>query len=93
MAPTWPGNVNYNKLIEHHAPRFLEAENQRTKAAIAEEIVEMIQTHHGGRFLMRGGAHWETAPDTEAHSKTKQALRNEARTVLKEMRKTLDVLL
>lgn len=89
---TWPGNIRFNQVIEEQAHRYLAEDDRKVKTRIMEETVELFQTKYQARFLARHETHWQVVDDSEVQKKVGQALRNEARAILNQMRHTIQVI-
>lgn len=85
----WPGNVAYYKLIEQRAPAYLEEDGRLDKTAMTVNTMNILRTEFNARFLVRRDTHWEVACDSEVQRKVAQALRNEARKLLTQMKDTI----
>jgi hypothetical protein len=86
VANTWPGNNLYHKVIQQHVHRYIVAQaagtKRKDKTLISVEIVHMLQSKYGSRFLARKDTVWEAIDDFEARKKISQALRALAREIL-----------
>lgn len=69
------GNRRFRAVVAEHQRDYLVA-RKKDKAAIARQIVKIIQ-NRGGRFLQKNGTTglWEPITDKKATEKTSQALR------------------
>lgn len=77
VAMTWPGNVQFKRVISEEAVRYMVASH---KTAMARNVVTLLRTKYQARFLTRTDTQWETMdPDGEVLRKVTQALRDEAR--------------
>jgi hypothetical protein len=81
IAPTWPGNLMYNKLIESQAPRYVSVhgQNRVEKTLIAFQTIHVLRHEYGARFLSRKEQYWEAAEEAEVQPKVSQSLRVAAR--------------
>ena len=84
IAPTWPGNLNFTKVVKEMAFRYVEAKGKARfeKSNIVQEVIHILSVIHHSRFLARKDTHWETVDCAEAQQKVSQALRNEARAII-----------
>lgn len=93
VTASWPGNVAYNRVIKLHAPRYLAETDKQAKTAISIEVLNTIQSGpKAARFLVRKQMCWEVLSERRAQDKVSQSLRDEARMLLKEMRKVVQLL-
>lgn len=69
------GNIEFLQQKEVLRPRYLFAATRKEKAAIAQELVDIMQRLHGSRFLMQNNGLWYEVPNQRALEKAKQALR------------------
>lgn len=82
IAPLWPGNVAYYKLLKSLAPGYYRhGKNRAAKTAMILKVMDTLQRDYQGRFLVRKEKYWEIASDSEIQIKVSQALRNLARKV------------
>jgi hypothetical protein len=83
VAPTWPGNMMYNKLIDSQAPRYVLANGHARleKTLIAWQTIHVLHREYGARFLTRKEDCWEAMEEAEVQPKVSQSLRVAARGV------------
>ena len=85
IAVTWPGNILYHKVIQQNVHRYIDAQAIGTerlcKTLISVEILHILNSKYGSRFLSRKDTEWEVIDDFEAQKKISQALRTLAREI------------
>ena len=86
VAVTWSGNILYHQVINQHVHRYIDAQALGTericKTLISVEILHILQSNYGARFLTRKDTVWEAIADDEARKKISQALRTLAREIM-----------
>lgn len=86
VAKTWPGNMNYETIIKEFTPRYLAAKDKKSKSLLSSELIHILQVQHKSRFLARRESWWEVVDNSEVQSRVGRSLREECKTLLKQMK-------
>lgn len=74
-----PGNARFNIMIQIHADRYVNA-NEDERKTILEDLVNTVQKHWNGRFLVRTLLGYEVLNQSEASKALNFALSNKQST-------------
>lgn len=79
VATTWPGNVQFKRVISEEAVHYMVLTHRTAKTAFAKNVIMLMRTKYQSRFLTRTDTQWETMDPAEVLRKVSQAFRDEAR--------------